>query len=153
MIAPPGILHKHKHKSRMRVAGTMRTYRSRDRARGQEVPWPHVASCDAVVRQLLLHGPIQVSEVGLADDAGGLGAVGLNGHLELDVKVVAVLVSEVGQGRRVLLVVVDGEWGQGLHTHHPRRDAGDMIREVCLCSDTGLAQRILTHSEMFKLQS
>ena len=133
----------------MRVAGTMRTYRSRDRARGQEVPWPHVASCDAVVRQLLLHGPIQVSEVGLADDAGGLGAVGLNGHLELDVKVVAVLVSEVGQGRRVLLVVVDGEWGQGLHTHHPRRDAGDMIREVCLCSDTGLAQRILTHSEMF----
>ena len=67
------------------------TYRSRDRARSQEIPGPHVASRDAVVRQLLFHGPVQVSEVGLADDAGGLGAVGLYGHLELNVKVVAVL--------------------------------------------------------------
>ena len=67
------------------------TYRSRDRARSQEIPGPQVASSDAVVRQLLFHGPVQVPEVGLADDAGGLGAVGMYGHLELDVKVVRVL--------------------------------------------------------------
>ena len=42
----------------------MLAYRSRDGARGQEVSGPHVAPGDAVVRQLLLHGPVEVLKVG-----------------------------------------------------------------------------------------
>ena len=53
--------------------------------------------------------------------------LGLDGHREVHVKVVLVLVAEVGEGLRLLRVVVHKERFQGLHGDHPGGDGGAQI--------------------------
>ena len=56
-----------------------------------------------MVRKLLNHGPVHVFEIGAADNAGLVaGALGFHGHLELDVKVVFLIVLQVWQNFNVL---------------------------------------------------
>jgi hypothetical protein len=59
--------------------------------------------------------------------AGGGSVLGLDGHRQIHIEGVAVLVAEVGERLRLLLVVLHRKRPQRLHGHHPRRNGGPQI--------------------------
>jgi hypothetical protein len=71
-----------------------------------EVAWLNVAPRDSVVHQLLLDGPVQVLEVGVAhrEPAFFSPLWGSDAHLQIDVKRAVGRVNEVGQWGGVLHV-------------------------------------------------
>ena len=76
-------------------AAVGRGHRARDGAGGEQIPGSHVAPGHAMMGQLLFHGPVHVLEIRPCDGRRLVGAFGLNGHLEVDVESVAVVVFQI----------------------------------------------------------
>ena len=98
--------------------------RAADRAGGQQVAGPQVAAGDRVVRQLLVHRPVEVPEVAAADACAARRVAGvLQRHLERDVEAVSLRRAQVRQRRRILRAAArSGTARSASQRHDPGRD-------------------------------